>query len=182
MKDEMQGEYQLVLQHLRHSFVFEEDNCPVASGLELTAMRHMKHLSNFAEELAEAGHNLEFTLPELDMSGSVPPALKADIELTDQARKRFIDLSQDPELDEHPGLKTELQQMIYQEEFLAADLGTLEGEAEEPEAEPAPEPEPEPEPEPGPEPEPEPEPDAKSGSEAPRFTVGSLIEKKEELE
>ena len=111
MESEMQGEYQLVLQHLRHSFVFEEDNCPVGSGLELTAMRHMKHLSVFAEELTEAGHEIEFKLPEIDKSESAAPALEADIELTDQARKRFIDLSQHPELEEHQGLKTELEQM-----------------------------------------------------------------------
>jgi hypothetical protein len=176
MEGEMQGEYQLVLQHLRHSFVFEEGNCPVASGLELTAMRHMKHLSNFAEELAEAGRDLEFVLPEIDMSESVAPALESDIELTDQARKRFIELSQDPELDEHPGLKTELEQIIYQEEFLGADLQALRGEipelgeasADEPEAAP----EPEPEPEPAPEPEKEPE-----STEPAGFTVGSLIKK-----
>jgi len=169
MESEMQDEYQLVLQHLRHSFVFEEDNCPIASGLELTAMRHMKHLSNFAEELAEAGHDLAFKLPEIDMSESVAPALQADIALTDQARKRFIELSQHPELKEHPGLKTELEQMIYQEEFLGADLEALQGEVEEPEETPAEAPEPEPASEPEPETEPEPG--------APSFTVGSLIKK-----
>jgi hypothetical protein len=173
MEGEMQGEYQLVLQHLRHSFVFEEDNCPVGSGLELTAMRHMKHLSNFAEELAEAGHDLEFKLPEIDKSDSVAPALQSDIELTDQARKRFIELSQDPELDAHAGLKTELEQMIYQEEFLGADLVALTGEVEEPEPAPVETPESEPEPEP----EPESEPAGTSAGSAGGFTVGSLIKK-----
>lgn len=172
MESEMQGEYQLVLQHLRHSFVFEEGNCPVASGLELTAMRHMKHLSNFAEGLAEAGRDLEFVLPEIDKSESVAPALESDIELTDQARKRFIELSQNPELDEHPGLKTELQQIIYQEEFLGADLEALRGEIAEPQIAPVDEPkaEPKPEPEPASEPDPEPESTQPAG-----FTVGSLI-------
>ena len=180
MEGEMQGEYQLVLQHLRHSFVFEEDNCPVGSSLELTAMRHMKHLSVFAEELTEAGHDIEFKLPEIDMSESAAPALESDIALTDQARKRFIDLSQHPELEEHAGLKTELEQMIYQEEFLGADLEALQGEAGAPEPAPAPAPEQasEPESEPAPAPaseqasEAEPETTPSTG-----FTVGSLIEK-----
>jgi bacterioferritin len=177
MESEMQGEYQLVLQHLRHAFVFEETSCPVASGLELTAMRHMKHLSNFAEELAEAGRDLAFVLPEIDMSGSVAPALEADIELTDQARKRFIDLIQDPELDEHPGLQTELEQIIYQEEFLGEDLKGMRGEVEEPEEAPADStlaPEPAPEPTPTPEPELAPEPGPESDKPA-GLTVGSLI-------
>jgi rubrerythrin len=180
MESEMQGEYQLVLQHLRHSFVFEEGNCPVASGLELTAMRHMKHLSNFAEELAEAGRDLKFVLPEIDKSESVAPALEADIQLTDQARKRFIELSQNPELDEHPGLKTELEQIIYQEEFLGADLEALRGEAAEPAEAPAEAPERAPEVDPTPEPKvaPEPEPEPETETAKPTgFTVGSLIKK-----
>ena len=77
--------------------------------------------------------------------------------------------------------------MVYQEEFLAAEVETLMGEVPEPE----PEPQPEPEPEPGPEPEPEPEPEPGPGREvldappdkatdagpADVFTVGSLIKK-----
>ena len=82
--------------------------------------------------MAEAGHDLEFVLPEIDMSESVAPALEADLELTDQARQRFIELSQAPELAAHTGLKTELEHMIYQEEFLAEDVKGLMGEAEEP--------------------------------------------------
>jgi rubrerythrin len=164
--NEMQDEYQLVLQHLRHAFVFEEENCPVGSGLELTAMRHMKHLSNFAEELAESGHQLEFVDQEIDTSDSVGPALEADLELTQRARRRFIDLSQTPELEAHQGLKTELEHMIYQEEFLAADVQGWMGEAQEPEAEP-----------PAlPEPETPPENELDAGPQD-TFTVGSLIKK-----
>jgi rubrerythrin len=162
----MQDEYQLVLQHLRHAFVFESQSCPASSGLELNAMRHMKHLSHFAEELAESGHELEFVLPEIDMSDSVVPALQADLELTEKARLSFIDLSQAPELEVHQGLKTELEHMIYQEEFLAADVQGLMGEAQEPEAaSPAPL---------RPEAPPEYEPDAGPQD---TFTVGSLIKK-----
>ena len=160
LRDEMLDEYQLVLQHLRHAFVFEEENCPASSGLELTAMRHMKHLSHFAEELAESGHPLEFVHPAIDMSDSVGPALEADLELTNKARQRFVELSQAPELEAHAGLKTELEHMIYQEEFLAEDVKSLMGEVEEP----APEPEALPE-------------KAKDAGPQDAFTVGSLIDK-----
>jgi bacterioferritin len=163
LEDEMLDEYQLVLQHLRHAFVFEGASCPVSSELELTAMRHMKHLSHFAEELAESGHPLEFVHPEIDMSDSVGPALEADLALTDQARKRFIELSQAPELEAHAGLKTELEHMVYQEEFLAEDVKGLMAEAQEPEA--------------AAQAQPEPESPAPKTPPADTFTVGSLIKK-----
>lgn len=165
LEDEMLDEYQLVLQHLRHAFVLEGKSCPVGSELELTAMRHMKHLSHFAEELAESGHPLEFVHPTIDMSDLVEPALQADLALTNQARQRFVELSQSPELAEHTGLKTELDHMIYQEEFLAADLRSLMEEANESGSEPEPQPAP------------EPKPKATDAGPAGTLTVGSLIDK-----
>ena len=171
LESEMLDEYQLVLQHLRHAFVFEEESCPVSGGLELTAMRHMKHLSHFAEELAESGHTLDFVHPEIDMSTSVGAALASDLELTHAARKRFIELSRSPALAEHRGLQTELENMVYQEEFLAAEVETLMGEVAEPE------PEPEPDPVPGREAPDAPPREATDAGPADAFTVGSLIEK-----
>jgi hypothetical protein len=164
LRSEMTDEYQLVLQHLRHAFVFEDQSCPVSSSLELTAMRHMKHLSHFAEELAEGGHELEFVHPQIDMSQSVDSALQSDLALTHEARERFVELSKNEELAGHQGLKIEVEHMISQEEFLAS---TVEGLLEETQDTPV---------------EPEPEliegsteqPDAET---ADGFTVGSLMEK-----
>jgi bacterioferritin len=155
MQEEMTDEYKLVLQHLRHAFVFEDD-CPVSSELELTAMRHMKHLSHFAEELAEAGHEPKFDYPGTDMSRAIEPALRSDVELTAAARQRFAELSKDPELGQHEGLKIEVDNMASQEAFLTLNVeGLLEG------AKPAVEPEPK-----------------KPASHSPgAFTVGSLIDK-----
>ena len=161
LKSEMTDEYRLVLQHLRHAFVFEEESCPVSSTLELTAMRHMKHLSHFAEELAEAGHELEFVHPTIDMSQSVESAIQADLKLTHEARERFESLNQMPELAEHTGLKIEVENLISQEEFLAATVEGLLGEVEEPAAEPKPI-----------EPSEQNQESAEDG-----FTVGSLIDK-----
>lgn len=162
MQSEMTDEYRLVLQHLRHAFVLEDASGPVSSELELTAMRHMKHLSHFAEELAESGHDLDFRHPAIDTSRSIEDALASDLELTQEARGRFVELSQNPELNEHQGLKTEVEHMISQETFLAAGVEGLIQESAPPEKEEA---------EPTPEAtEQEPEDDTTSG-----FTVGSLI-------
>lgn len=125
LKHEMNDEYRLVLQHLRHSFVFEDHSPAVGSELELTAMRHMKHLSQFAEELVEAGHDLKFAHPTIDASQSIEPALQSDLELTVQARERFVDLSQDAELEHHTGLRTEVDHLISQEGFLASSVEGL---------------------------------------------------------
>jgi bacterioferritin len=127
-QDETTVEYKLVLQHLRHAFVLESDH-PELGELEIVAMRHMKHLSHFAEELAESGHEPQFELPNLDMSRSPEPALESDLQLTKEARERFVNLSQEPELAEHPGLKLEVENMINQEDFLAATIEELQEES-----------------------------------------------------
>jgi bacterioferritin len=137
-QDETTDHYKLVLQELRHAFVFEEQICPVGSDLELSAMRHMKHLSHFAEELAESGREPEFEYPGVDQSRDVMEALVSDLQLTEAARERFVQLNQDPELADHQGLRTEVENMITRNEFLAMTVKELMEEAEGPEAEGAP--------------------------------------------
>lgn len=170
-QEETADQYKLVLQELRHAFVLEDESCPVSSELELSAMRHMKHLSHFAEELAESGREPEFEYPGVDMSRDVMAALVSDLELTKAARERFVQLNQDPELVDHEGLKTEIENMITRNEFLAMTVKELMEEVEEPEAEaasPAAAAEKAAEPAKAPRDE---------SDDAPRFTVGSLIEK-----
>ena len=170
-QSEVDEHYKLVLQHLRHAFVFEEDNCPVGSELELTAMRHMKHLSHFAEELAESGQELPFDYPDIDMSRSIRDALESDLELTHAARERFIQLDIEPELTRHPGLKNELETMITRNDLLAMTIQGLIEEVKGPAGEPTPEiPK-----QPAVEPEPKTPEKAPSAPPAPKFTVGSLI-------
>jgi bacterioferritin len=137
-QDETTDHYKLVLQELRHAFVFEEPICPVGSELELSAMRHMKHMSHFAEELAESGREPEFEYPGVDMSRDVMAALVSDLQLTEDARERFVKLNQDPELVDHEGLKIELDNMITRNELLALTVKELMEEAEEAEVEVAP--------------------------------------------
>ncbi len=109
---EVDAQYKLVLQHLRHAFVLEGQSCPVGSELELTAMRHMKNLSHFAEELIDSGHEVPFDYPGVDQSSTLGDALEADLRLTMEAQERFIALSQDPEVAEHPDLKIEIDNLV----------------------------------------------------------------------
>ena len=122
---EVDAQYKLVLQHLRHAFVLEGQNCPVSSELELTAMRHMKHLSHFAEELIEGGEEIPFDYPGVDMSSSPKEALEADLTLTEEARDRFILLTQEPELTEHPDLKVEIEALVTRTGLLSTVVREL---------------------------------------------------------
>jgi bacterioferritin len=128
---EVDQQYKLILQHLRHAFVFEEPLCPVGSELELSAMRHMKHLSHFAEELGEYGEDLPFDFPGIDMSRSAMAALLSDLELTEEARERFILMSQDPDIERDHELKVEIDNMITRNGLLATVVKELMEEAEE---------------------------------------------------
>jgi bacterioferritin len=134
LDNEVDVHYKLVLQHLRHAFIFEEPICPVGSELELTAMRHMKHMSYFAEELGERGHELEFEFPGIDLSDMVNVALASDFELTDATRERLSYLSQFPETEQHGDLKLEIENMVTRNGLLLARLKGLAEEAQETEA------------------------------------------------
>jgi hypothetical protein len=135
----------------------------VGSELELTAMRHMKHLSHFAEELAESGRDLEFAYPGVNLSRSAKVALESDVLLTQAARERFIECNKDPELEDHPDLRNELENMITRNEFLTETVQGLIPEAQEHSNEP--------------EAQSEPKPRDQDGDDRPKFTVGSLIGK-----
>jgi bacterioferritin len=123
--------YKLVLQHLRHAFVFEDPACPIGSELELSAFRHMKHMSHFAEELGEYGEALPFDYPGVDGSRSLMPALLADLELTQDARERLIALGQDPEVAANQDLKIEIDTIVTRNGLLSMVLRELMEVAEE---------------------------------------------------
>lgn len=165
---ELDAQYQLVLQHLRHAFLFEEEICPVGSELELSAFRHMKHMSHFAEALLEYGEEVPFDFPGIDTSSSVKAALLSDLQLTHDARERFIVLSQDPEVEKAHDLKIEIDNMITRNGLLATVAQSLMKEAARSEESQATEPTSEPEVTTTPAPEPEPK------ASPNQFTVGSL--------
>jgi bacterioferritin len=164
LQRELDGEYQAIVQYLRHAFVFEEESCEVGKELEFIAMDEMKHLETLAEELIENGRSVLslFRNQPIDMSTTLQAALEQDNQDEIAARDRYGALAQAAEVGEHPGLKVDLEKIAYQENYHAAQFEDFLEELEEPEA-PAPEPAAEPEPEPKPSP---------SG----KWTVGSLLD------
>ncbi len=125
LQSEMTGEYRIVLQHLRDAFVFEDDG-KVSAELELAAMRHMKHLSHLAEELAESGHAPQFaTSAGLAQSADLAGAVENNLALTREAQARFESLLADEELGEHKTLQIEVEHMVNQEAFLSAQVEEL---------------------------------------------------------
>jgi bacterioferritin len=162
-QQETSDHYRIVLQHLRDAFVFEDEACAASSGLELNAMRHMKHMSHFAEELSESGQELPFDYPGVDAGADVMPALKSALAMTASARERFTALQENPELAEHPGLETEVANMITRNEFLEMTVEEM-IEGQEEAAPPAP-------------PADDTEDAAGTDAAGPAFTIGSLIDK-----
>ena len=132
---EVDAHYKLVLQHLRQAFVLGEPVCPVGSELELTAMRHMKNMSHFAEEVADAGEELPFDYPGVDLSSSPMSALTSDLALTEEAQERLIAFSQDPEIAKHESLKVEIDNIVTRDGLLTTVLKELMETAEEAEPE-----------------------------------------------
>jgi bacterioferritin len=122
---EVDEHYKLVLQHLRHAFIFEDPACPIGSELELSAFRHMKHMSHFAEELAEYGEPLDFEYPGVDTSRSLKPALQSDLELTQETRDRLIALGQNPEVADNQDLKIEIDTVVTRNGLLSTVLHEL---------------------------------------------------------
>jgi bacterioferritin len=128
---EVDQHYKLVLQHLRHAFIFEDPACPIGSELELSAFRHMKHMSHFAEELGEYGEPLDFDYPGVDTSRSLMPALLADLELTQDTRERLIALGQNPEVAAQEDLSIEIDTIVMRNGLLSTVLHELMEAAEE---------------------------------------------------
>jgi bacterioferritin len=128
---EVDTHYKLVLQHLRHAFIFEDPACPIGSELELSAFRHMKHMSHFAEELGEFGEELPFDYPGIDTSRSLMPALLADLELTQDTRDRLMVLGQHPEVERNHDLKIEIDAIVMRNGLLGTVLQELMEVAEE---------------------------------------------------
>jgi hypothetical protein len=90
-------------------------------------------------------------------------ALMSDVALTQAARERFIEFNGDPEIEDHPDLKNELENMITRNEFLASTVEALIQETQEQ----------------GDESQvrTQEEPEARPDDDTPRFTVGTLIDK-----
>jgi bacterioferritin len=163
LQREFDGEYQAIIQYLRHAFIFEEESCEISKELEFIAIDEMKHLDTLAEELIESGRAPTFENQPIDMSTTLPDALEQNIKDEIAPRDRYRALARTAEVGEHPGLKVDLEKIAYQENYHAGTFEKFLSELEQPEAPP---------------PAAEPEPEAKP-SPLGKWTVGSLLDESE---
>jgi bacterioferritin len=121
LQKEVTGKYNEMLQHLRHSWVFEE-NSPVSWRLMDQSFEKMKHLAHFAEDIGGSGIPPEFKAGRTDGSKSVGKAIGKAIEDLKKSHKRHIRLRNDSELKKHEGLVINLDLTIQQEQYQTEEL------------------------------------------------------------
>jgi bacterioferritin len=119
LQDELLKKYTEMLQHIRTSWVFQNEN---RAGWRIMdqAMEKMKHLAIFAEALAEDGADLNFKAGSINMSRAIGEAFQKAIADLQAGGERYRSLQKDKELLKHSGivLKMDLavQQIDYQKE------------------------------------------------------------------
>ncbi len=119
LQDELLKKYTEMLQHIRTSWVFQNEN---TAGWQIMdqAMEKMKHLAIFAEALAEDGAALNFKAGSINMSRAIGEAFQRAIADLQTGGERYRTLQKDKELLKHSGivLKMDLavQQIDYQKE------------------------------------------------------------------
>jgi bacterioferritin len=119
LQDELLKKYTEMLQHVRISWVFQNEE-RVGWQVMDQAMEKMKHLAIFAEALAEDGGELPFKAGSIDMSRAVGDALRKAVDDLQAGGERYRMLQKDEELLKHSGiaLKMDLavRQIDYQKE------------------------------------------------------------------
>jgi bacterioferritin len=121
LQKEVTGKYNEMLQHLRHSWVFEK-NSLVSWRLMDQSLEKMKHLAHFAEEIGGSGSPPQFKADRTDGSKSVGKAIGKAIEDVKKCRKRHVRLRNNTELRKHEGLVINLDLTIQQEEYQTEEL------------------------------------------------------------
>lgn len=121
LQAEVTSKYTEMLQHLRTSWVFQQDEIMGWKIMD-QAMEKMRHLAHFAEDIAEDGIAPKFKPGEINKSNAIGQALKGALEDVQAARKRHIELRQESEVKKHSGLVINLDLTIQQEEYQEAEL------------------------------------------------------------
>jgi bacterioferritin len=125
MLDKLQAEvtskYTEMLQHLRTSWVFQDDEIMGWKIMD-QAMEKMKQLAHFAEDIAEDGVAPKLKPGEIDRSNAIGQALKRALEDVRTARERHLKLREDSEVRKHSGLVINLDLTVQQEEYQGAEL------------------------------------------------------------
>jgi len=121
LQKEVANKYNEMLQHLRHSWVFEK-NSLVSWRLMDQSLEKMKHIAHFAEDIGGSGVPPQFEPGKTDISKSIGKALKKALEDVKKSRRRHMRLRKDTELKKHEGLVINLDLTIQQEQYQAEEL------------------------------------------------------------
>jgi bacterioferritin len=121
LQKEVTSKYTEMLQHLRTSWVFQQDGI-IGWKIMDQAMEKMKQLAHFAEGIAEDGIPPEFKPGQIDKSNAIGAALKKALEDVRAAKERHLKLSKDGEVKKHSGIVINLDLTKQQEEYQVAEL------------------------------------------------------------
>jgi len=121
LQAEVTSKYTEMLQHLRSSWVFQQDE---TMGWKIMdqAMEKMRHLAHFAEDIAEDGIAPKFKPGQIDKSGAIGQVLKKALEDVQAARERHLKLGEDSEVKKHSGLVINMDLTVQQEGYQGAEL------------------------------------------------------------
>jgi bacterioferritin len=121
LQAEVTSKYTEMLQHVRTSWLFQKDDI---MGWKIMdhAMERMRHLAHFAEGIAEDGQAPTFKVGQIDKSKALGQALKRALEDLPKAHDRHVKLREDGEVRKHSGLVINLDLMVQQEAYQAAEM------------------------------------------------------------
>ena len=121
LQEEVTSKYTEMLQHLRTSWVFQQDD-NMGWKIMDQAMEKMKQLAHFAEDIAEDGIPPKFEPGQIDMSNTIGVALKKALEDVRSGRERHVKLSEFAEVKKHSGLVINLDLNIQQEAYQGDEI------------------------------------------------------------
>lgn len=122
LQDEFLKKYTEMLQHIRLSWVFQNED---TAGWRIMdqAMEKMKHLAIFAEALAEDGAALPFKAGSIDLSRAIGDALRNALEDLRNGGERYRALQKDEELLKHSGIVLKMDLAVQQIDFQTEEIG-----------------------------------------------------------
>jgi bacterioferritin len=121
LQKEVTGKYTEMLQHIRHSWVFQQRGI-LAWNLMDQAMEKMKQIAHFAEDIGGNGIPPQFKSGRVDINKSPVKALNKAMEDVSKARKRHMRLRKDDELNKHGGMMINIDLTIQQEQYQEEEL------------------------------------------------------------
>ncbi len=121
LQDELLKKYTEMLQHIRTSWVFQDEK-KVGWRIMDQAIEKMKHLAIFAEALAEDGANLPFGAVNIDMSRAIGDALQKAMSDLQMGSERYRNLQRDDELIKHSGVVMKVDLAVQQIDFQKEEI------------------------------------------------------------